>query len=90
MGIVGIMGGMNIHFITCDRARALDFIRCVYPDKVITDTPESAGKLLDFVERDIVRIQDPHMYGKRIQVVQSVNWKDEYLAEVVAACEQFA
>ena len=82
---------MNIEFATCERKRALEYIQKVYPSKVITDTPESAGKLLDFVERDIVRIQDPMMYGNRIAVSpNATNWDEKYRDEVVAACKQFA
>ncbi len=56
-------------FATCDRNRALYFLQEVYPSRKIEDTPESAGLLLDLVEQDLIRIQDPLMYGKRIQVV---------------------
>jgi hypothetical protein len=80
---------MTFEFATCERGRALGFIQQVYPSKPITDTPESAGPLLDLVERDIVRIQDPMMHGSRIAVSPSKNWKEEYRGRVVAACELF-
>ena len=82
---------MIINFATCDRKLALRYIQTVYPSKEITDTPESAGKLLDFVEKDIVRIQDPHMYGKSIQVMPGKNWtEDEDLKkEIIEACKIF-
>lgn len=79
---------MNIQFATCERNRALEYIQRVYPSYKITDTPDSAGPLLDFVERDIVRIQDPMMYGGNIAVVPTAaNWSEEYREAVVAACE---
>lgn len=82
---------MSIEFATCERHRALAFIKAVYPSKEITDTPESAGPLLDLVERDIVRIQDPMMYGGIISVSPNAkNWKEEYRSQVVAACQLFA
>ena len=82
---------MNIEFATCDRNRALGFLQQVYPSKTITDTPDCAGPLLDLVEKDIVRIQDPMMYGNRISVSPSAdNWDEKYRAEVVAACGLFA
>lgn len=82
---------MYIEFATCDRKRALGYIQKVYPSKVITDTPDSAGPLLDFVEKDIVRIQDPHMYGSRINVSPNANnWKEEYREDVIKACKIFA
>jgi hypothetical protein len=79
----------TIQFATCERKTALGFIQKVYPSKAITDTPESAGALLDFVERDIVRIQDPFMYGEQIQVVPGNNWSEDNRDAVVAACRVF-
>lgn len=51
-----------IHFATCVRVEALGFIQQRCPH--VTDTPESAGPLLDLVAADIVRIQDPFMHGQ--------------------------
>ncbi len=77
-----------ITFATCVRGTALGFIQKVYPSQEITDTPESAGPLLDFVEKDIVRIQDPMMHGDNIQVIQGTNWSDDTnKKEIIAACE---
>lgn len=78
-----------MQFATCDRSRALFFLQEVYPSKNIEDTPESAGSLLDLVEQDVVRIQDPSMYGKRIQVVPGTNWKEETREQVTQACMIF-
>lgn len=80
---------MDIEFATCERKRALEFIQRVYPSKSITDTPDCAGPLLDLVERDIVRIQDPTMYGNKIAVSPNANnWNETYRDEVVAACKK--
>ena len=83
---------MNIEFSTCNRRSALEFIQQVYPSKTITDTPDSAGPLLDFVEKDIVRIQDPMMYGNQIQVTPGRNWveDDNKREEIIKACKIFA
>lgn len=82
---------MNIEFATCERHRALEFIQRVYPSKKITDTPDSAGPLLDLVEKDIVRVQDPMMYGNRIGISPNAdNWDEKYRDEVIAACKLFA
>lgn len=82
---------MNIEFATCERHRALAFIRKVYPSKTITDTSDCAGPLLDLVEQDIVRVQDPMMYGGRIAVSPNAkNWKEEHRERVIAACKLFA
>jgi len=82
---------VNISFATCQRKTALEFIQKVYPSQDITDTPESAGPLLDFVEKDIVRIQDPMMYGNRIQVVPGNNWEEDadMRQSIVDACKLF-
>lgn len=81
---------MSFEFATCERDAALRFIRTVYPSRIIIDTPESAGKLLDYVEKDIVRIQDPMMHGSSIQVSPATNWDEKYRDEIVAACKLFA
>jgi len=82
---------MNIQFATCNRQEALRFIQMVYIPNKITDTPDSAGPLLDFVEKDIVRIQDPMMYGGRIQVIPGKNWVEDakIREEIAAACMIF-
>ena len=82
---------MNIEFATCERRRALGYIQQVYPSQTITDTPDSAGPLLDFVEEDLVRIQDPFMYGGNIQVVPGKKWveDDNTRAKIVTACNIF-
>jgi hypothetical protein len=80
---------MNIHFATCERNRALGFLKQVYPSKEITDTPECAGPLLDFVEQDIVRVQDPNVHGLSPQVIPGTNWDESKRDNVVAACLLF-
>ena len=81
---------MNIHFATCVRHTALEFIQRVYPNKIISDTKGSAKELLDFVEKDIVRVQDPMMHGNRLAVIGGKNWDSKYQDDVVSACKQFA
>jgi hypothetical protein len=82
---------MRIDFATCERNRALSYIQKVYPSKEITDTTESAGPLLDMVEEDLVRIQDPMMYGNQIQVIPGKKWteSDELRDKVITACKIF-
>ena len=65
-----------INFATCERHRALEYIQIILPSKSLEDTPESAGPFLDFVERDIVRVQDPLMYGTQIAITPSKNWDE--------------
>lgn len=82
---------MSFEFATCDRRRAIGFIQKVYPKKVITDTPDSAGHLLYFVEQDLVRIQDPLMHGGNISVSPGGKWVEdaEIRAKIVDACKIF-
>ena len=80
-----------IHFATCERKRALEYIETVYPSAKITDTPDSAGPLLDLVEKDFVRIQDPMMYGNRIQVIPGKRWIEnkEIRQTITNLCQLF-
>ena len=68
---------MGFQFATCERSRALGFLQKVYPSRTIADTDDSAGPLLDLVEKDVVRIQDPMMHGNRIQVVPGTKWVED-------------
>jgi hypothetical protein len=82
---------MSFEFATCDRNRALGFLRQVYPSSTIEDSADSAGPMLDLVEADIIRIQDPMMHGPRIQVSAGKNWREdaEKRAEIAAVCAEF-
>lgn len=76
-------------FATCDRHRALQYLQSVYPSASITDTPDCAGPLLDVIEQDIVRLQDPMMYGNRISVVAGTHWDEGRRAEIAAIAAEF-
>ena len=78
---------MNIQFATCVRKTALEYIADISPEREITDTPDCAGPLLDLVERDILRVQDPKMHKRngQIQVITGKKWDDKYRDEAVAA-----
>lgn len=79
--------GAVFHFATCDRHRALEFIRAVYPSKTIS--ADDAGPLLDFIEKDIVRIQDPMMHGNSPQIIPGTNWDESHRQAVFDACLRF-
>lgn len=72
-------------FATSRRDFALDFLRKEHPSRNLTDTNESAGPLLDLVEADIIRIQDP-AYHQPSQVVPGTYWEESWRGEVVALC----
>lgn len=75
-------------FATCDRGMALGFLRKLYPSRDVADTPEDAGPLLDIVEADIVRVQDPD-YHRPCQIMPSKNWDASRHDEFVAICQKF-
>ena len=68
---------MGFHFATCQRHRAMEFLQDLYPNQIISDTAGNAKELLDFVEKDIVRIQDPKMH-KPAQIIPGKNWDEEH------------
>lgn len=77
---------MLLQFATCDRARALGFLKRLYPSSLVEDTPESAGPVLEYVEKDIIRIGDPDHH--RGQVFASKGTEAE-VAEAIAALKAF-
>ena len=81
---------MFINFATCERGRALSFLRAVLNSGVVEDTDGSAGTFLDFVEADVVRVQDPMMYGSRIQIIPGNNWDESKRDAVTASLLLFA
>ena len=66
----------TVTFATCERGRAIDYLRRVYPSTDPDTVEELAGDLLELVEADIVRICDPAMYGSNIEVVPGTNWTE--------------
>jgi len=80
---------MNIQFATCNRVIALGYLQKLYPDRSITDTPESAKPLLDIVEKDIIRIPDPDMHGKQVGVCPSKNWDEAKETEYIKILQAF-
>lgn len=76
---------MSFSFATCERNRALAFMQAVEPGAGLTDTPESAGPVLDLVERDVLRVQDPLMHGKQIAVIAGMKYTDAHDAEIQPA-----
>ncbi len=72
---------MHVRFETCERRRALGFLRKFYPNAKLEDKGNTKD-VLDLVEADIIRIPDPQFHpGGRIY--PSSNWddlnKDQYM-----------
>jgi hypothetical protein len=78
---------MKIRFETSDREMALKFLQKFYPSKKIEDTENSAKDILDFVEKDIIRIPNPDFHSGG-QVFPSKNWSEEYKNDVLKAFEK--
>lgn len=57
---------MSFAFATCDRHRALGFLKNLYPEHVVEDTDTSVKALLDIVEADELRVCDPDFHGGQI------------------------
>lgn len=78
---------MIINFATCERKRALEYIRKVYPSKEIQES--DVAELLDFVEKDYARVQDPMMYGNRIAIIPGKKFRPEMRKEIEKVCKNF-
>lgn len=74
-------------FATCERERALAFLRKLYPNRKVEDTKKCAGPLLDLVEKDVVRITDPDHH--QAMVVPGTHWVEEERGDIVALCQKF-
>lgn len=74
-----------INFATCERGDALRYMQTASPADDITDSPECAGPVLDLVERDVLRVQDPLMHGSRIAIIAGKAYSDSDEAAVSAA-----
>ncbi len=72
---------MSFQFATCERGRALQFLRTEQAD--LEDSLESVGPLLDLIEADVVRITDPDYHT--LMVVPGKNWDEDRRADVVKA-----
>lgn len=77
---------MSFQFATCNRRSALEFLRKLYPSYEISDTKDSAGDLLDFVGKDIIRITDPDFHTG--QIVPSKNWDDKLTDDIEIALKK--
>lgn len=76
---------MSFQFATCDRRFALEFLQREYPNRVIEDTPDSVGLLLDLVAQDLIRVQDPKFH-QPCQIVPGNKWDESRRGEVLSIC----
>jgi hypothetical protein len=77
-------------FASCDWngfPGARNHIQKMYPNKVIDDTKIS--KLIDLINKDILRVQDPDCH-QPCQIVQGTKFKEDEHQELVdAAIQEF-
>jgi len=78
---------MTFQFATCDRRRALEFLQKCYPGRDVEDAGKTS-ELLDLVEADIIRVQDPAMHPNT-QISPSTNWDEDRRDEIVLICQGF-
>jgi hypothetical protein len=77
---------MNIAFATCERLRALGFLKQIYPSSEVTDTDDSVKDLLDIIEADEMRVCDPAFHGGGM--IMGKNAKDDTVERAKAALKK--
>jgi hypothetical protein len=77
---------MSFAFATCERNRALEFLKKNYPSSVVDDTDESVKDLLDIIEADEIRVCDPDYNGGLI--IKSTNWNETTHERATAALKK--
>lgn len=77
---------MSFAFATCERNRALEFLKKLYPSSVVEDSDGSVKDLLDIIEADEIRVCDPDFHGG--QIIQSGNWNDTTHERATAALKK--
>ena len=78
---------MAFAFATCERPRALGFLRKLYPSTTVEDTADDAGPVLDLVERDVIRICDPDFHGGT--VIASTNYATVPAGDIQSTLKRF-
>jgi len=71
---------MMLSFATCDRGNALRFLKKIFPDKIIEDTKDSVGLLLDMISEDKVRVLDPDFH--RAAIVEGKNFTPDLTSKI--------
>ena len=79
---------MSIEFATCVKSKALEYIQKVLPSGKITE--DSINLLLDLVDKDILRVQDPFMYGSRIGIIHGKKYDTAFESDIAKAIKQIS
>lgn len=78
---------MTFQFATCERSTALGFLKKLYPHADVSDTPECAGPVLDFVEKDYIRIPDPMMHGMTVSIFPTNKCPKDLIPSITSALQ---
>lgn len=57
---------MSFSFATCERHRALGFLKKLFPSYVVEDAG-ATKTVLDLVEKDLIRVLDPDFHAGGVQ-----------------------
>lgn len=77
---------MSFAFATCERQRALEFLKQLYPGSTVEDTDASVKDLLDIIEADELRVCDPNFHGG--QIIGGRNMKLDTAERATAALKK--
>lgn len=77
---------MSFAFATCERHRALEFLKQLYPGSTVEDTETSVKDLLDIIEADELRVCDPNFHGG--QIIEGRNMKPDTAERATAALKK--
>lgn len=76
----------TLQFATCDRNRALGFLKAFYDNGKVEDKG-IIKEVLDLVQADIIRIPDPALHQNGA-ILPSNNWDDARREEIIDTLTQ--
>jgi hypothetical protein len=76
-----------MYFATCERKRALGFLKKIYPSRDVLDVEDNAKDLLDLIGADIVRITDPDFHTP--EIIQGTKYRESDKDRVLEVCKKF-
>ncbi len=72
-------------FATCDRYKALQFLKDLYPSCEVNE--DNTKEILDLVEKDILRVCDPKYH--RGSIIGATNFKPVMQSDIQEIIERF-
>jgi len=77
---------MSFAFATCERRRALEFLKKLYPSHRVEDADDSVKDLLDIIEADELRVCDPEFHSG--EIIEGRNMKADTFERATAALKK--